>query len=248
MPLSLRDYVQETGRGGRDCKLACCVLFFSHKDKAKAEQIVGLTNNGTGKKLKGKEQRDAEEELNKVISYAMTGDVCRYSLLARCVTIDEAEPLDQRCSNNVTCDNCSSMKFQNVNSLPVLHSVPKCDITDIVSDCLQVALDLVSSKDEVEEGLVENSIREFILEQSSTESNEKKMYILLGLLQPAGNNNTKQLFLELIKLMRKDCKTQNSIGCLNIIQKGGRTDWEKTQKYLRSTKEGKVKFFVNNIR
>jgi len=73
MPLSLRDYVQETGRGGHDFQQANCTLFFSFYDKKRAEDVVGLSGERC-RRLQGGERVRAEDDLKNVVNYAMAGD------------------------------------------------------------------------------------------------------------------------------------------------------------------------------
>jgi superfamily II DNA helicase RecQ len=79
MPLSLKDYIQETGRGGRDSKKTHCIMFFSSFDRGMAENVVGLSGP-MEKRLEDYERRKVEDDFKKVTAYAMSGDKCRYRM------------------------------------------------------------------------------------------------------------------------------------------------------------------------
>jgi superfamily II DNA/RNA helicase len=113
LPLDLTEYIQQTGRAGRDGKPAHCILFYRAQDFAIARNIK-IQSNATKDVIKSFEQ-----DVIDLASYAMSRK-CRYSLLAAIATIDECKPSEQRCSKDAQCDNCKGKRFQTF-ELPLMH-------------------------------------------------------------------------------------------------------------------------------
>ena len=102
VPLDLTEYIQQTGRAGRDGKPARCILFYRAQDFETVRNI--------------KRYRDAPDDIREsvvadiaeVASYA-TSSRCRYSQLASSATIEQCMPAEQRCTKMAPCDNCVVM-------------------------------------------------------------------------------------------------------------------------------------------
>lgn len=92
LPKSIEGYYQETGRGGRDGFPSRCVLLFSYADKFKQDYFIqGMTDM--------KEQKNAQENLDKVIQYGNLYK-CRRKFLLEYFNEDYTQ---LNCGN---CDRC----------------------------------------------------------------------------------------------------------------------------------------------
>ena len=113
LPLDLTEYIQQTGRAGRDGKPAQCVLFYRSHDFAIARKIKILSS--TDEVVK----KSFEQDVIDLASYAMSSK-CRYSLLAAISTIEQCKPSEQRCRKDAQCDNCKTKGFPTF-ELPLMH-------------------------------------------------------------------------------------------------------------------------------
>lgn len=126
LPISLRNYIQETGRGGRDGKRCECVLFFRAQD---SERVRTLRENGA-KGLPEREKARIQEDILAMTRYALSTD-CRYSMLAA-----QASPAPgTSCCRR--CDNCPStetsrrainrvvIEFLQLLSSRLTHKIPR---------------------------------------------------------------------------------------------------------------------------
>jgi RecQ family ATP-dependent DNA helicase len=83
-PASLEDYVQESGRGGRDGETCHCALFFRFGDRA-----FHLRNIG---RIESKAIRENKlKRLNQITQYCMENSVCRLQSIAKYFGEDEGE-------------------------------------------------------------------------------------------------------------------------------------------------------------
>ena len=113
LPLDLTEYIQQTGRAGRDGKAAHCVLFYRAQDFTVARHIkLQSSTDEAGKKA-------FEQDVIDLASYAMSSK-CRYSLLAAISTIEQCKPSEQRCPQGAQCDNCKAKGFPTI-ELPLMH-------------------------------------------------------------------------------------------------------------------------------
>jgi superfamily II DNA helicase RecQ len=255
MPLSLRDYIQETGRGGRDNKPSYCVLFFSHFDRGKAENVIGLSAGGS-KHLQGEARTAAERHLKAVIYYATTGDKCRYSMLAECATLEEAAfPSRQECKQK--CDNCawktSSVDldewFQPFLGQPrtllstgggssLQFSYCKREVTSVIADCLSQVLDQARRQSLTTEDEAEKCMRQIIGERVHQETCKELRMILFALLRTEGKSDSnKSLVTDLLRFLRtKNNKQQTT------------TDWPRMQSVLEAIRDKDTKFYIQNVK
>ncbi|XP_066290644.1 uncharacterized protein [Branchiostoma lanceolatum] len=94
-PSSIPDYLQESGRAGRDGRLAKAVLLFKPEDKSLHVKRVGEIEDG--------QYRDeALKRLSGMVHYGET-ELCRRKLLLEAFSEDTSS---YNCNN--TCDNCRS--------------------------------------------------------------------------------------------------------------------------------------------
>ena len=104
VPLDLTEYIQQTGRAGRDGKRARCILFYRAQD---FETVRNIKINRNASEII---RESVAADIAEVASYA-TSSKCRYSQLASSATIEQCMPSDQRCTKTAPCDNCVIMGF-----------------------------------------------------------------------------------------------------------------------------------------
>jgi len=113
LPGSLSDYIQESGRAGRDNKQSFCVLFYKPQDRARVDQIVKFGG------LSSDENKRHNKNLKEVLSYCTCGNVdrCRYDILCKA-----AVSLTKDCQANINsfmckskCDNCQVLSGETSN-------------------------------------------------------------------------------------------------------------------------------------
>jgi hypothetical protein len=240
VPLSLRDYVQETGRGGRDGKQAVCVLFFSFFDKSKAANVVGLQPNRRGA-LQGGELKRAKEDLERVIEYALTGDKCRYSMLAKYVTFEDARRGTQFCPDGFECDNCCARKgkpFALSSSRSVNGDakqsllVCKSDVSGIVRKCFSRLLE--RSQQSIGESNVGKHIRKTLSDCLGLTRDKRQKLLLQALTL---NPSRKSVVDELLR-----CLGWNS----GKFEHGA--GWERFESVLNSIDKKELSFYVQNAK
>mmetsp|Transcript_15738 Transcript_15738/g.35423 ORF Transcript_15738/g.35423 Transcript_15738/m.35423 type:complete len:2029 (+) Transcript_15738:194-6280(+) len=108
IPCSLSDYVQETGRAGRDNKQSFCIMFYRPQDRVLVESVVGISSQRR-KTLNMNEKRRAEKNLDEVLDYATCGNIdkCRYARLCKYAVVikgDSSEENKFTCKSK--CDHC----------------------------------------------------------------------------------------------------------------------------------------------
>ena len=260
LPLSLRDYIQETGRGGRDNKPSYCVLFFSHHDRHMAENVIGLSAGGNiGRTLlKGEARKTAERDLNLVISYAATGDKCRYSMLAECATLEEAGPWSQKCKQK--CDNCQARETNSVDldeglqpffgqprrtplstgdeTSPLQFSYCKREVTSVIANCLSQLMDQARIGSPPTESEAEKCMRQIIGERLQQETCKETKMLLFALLKTEDrSDSSKSLLTDLLRFLRMKNKRQQTV-----------TDWSRMESVLQATRDEDTKFYIQNVK
>lgn len=255
IPTSLRDYIQETGRGGRDNKPSYCVLFFSHHDRHVAEGVMGLSRAGKyGRKLlQGEARTTAARDLDLVISYAATGDKCRYSMLAECGTLEEAGLWSQTCKHTSKCDNCQAWETDSVDldeglqrffeqprtllstggSSSPQFSYCKREVTSVIADCLSQVLDQARRRSHTTDTEAETCMREIIGERFEQETCEETKMLLFNLLKTENAKNDKSLVTDLLRFLHTKNNEQQKI-----------TDWSRWESVLKR----KTKFYIQNVK
>lgn len=118
LPLSLANYIQETGRAGRDGKKSYCILFYRPADHSAVANIL-------------KRHEHPESAMEKVrremLMYCTQGDTCRYTVLAA-HTRRLFGRVQQRCRGAVQCDICkgkSQKSFHDANAEIKVQEVPQ---------------------------------------------------------------------------------------------------------------------------
>ena len=96
LPMSLSNYIQQTGRGGRDGKPSYAILFYRAQDHSVVERIRDQPENAV-----------VEHDNIVMMRYCTQGKVCRYSLLSSHATPSLGCQMKmQKCKAEVRCDNC----------------------------------------------------------------------------------------------------------------------------------------------
>jgi superfamily II DNA helicase RecQ len=110
LPLSLANYIQETGRAGRDGKTSYAYLFYRAQDHTSVQKI--RTDKAFGNQTIINTTRTENEEM---MHYCSQGDLCRYSILDSHVTGPvSCESEIQMCHKHARCDICESSRYHEV--------------------------------------------------------------------------------------------------------------------------------------
>lgn len=95
VPKSLDEYLQQTGRAGRDGERTICVLFYRDEDCSVWKD-----------KLFPKNDRESLADLKLVCQYAWNGKICRRSTLAKCTLMQDTNSASCESTGRILCDNC----------------------------------------------------------------------------------------------------------------------------------------------
>jgi hypothetical protein len=120
VPLSLGNYIQESGRAGRDGQPARCILFYRGQDFSLVRNI--RLQSGDSDEVK----QGVAMDVAAVAAYAMSSK-CRYSTLACHATVYLCNPSKQFCREGAKCDNCASHVLNTTEVLvePVLDLIDR---------------------------------------------------------------------------------------------------------------------------
>uniref|UniRef100_A0A2R5LAI8 ATP-dependent DNA helicase n=1 Tax=Ornithodoros turicata TaxID=34597 RepID=A0A2R5LAI8_9ACAR len=118
---SLDNYYQESGRAGRDDKLATCILLYRFGDIFRQSSSVFT-------------ERSGQENLYAMVSYCIDGKRCRRTILSE--HFGEDSDIAVNCGSK--CDNCDP---------DTAVTTKEVDVTDIVKTLYKI-LDNASAKDE----------------------------------------------------------------------------------------------------
>lgn len=110
LPLSLANYIQESGRAGRDGKTSYAYLFYRAQDHTPVQKI--RTDHANRNEAIINTTRTENEEM---MHYCSQGDLCRYSVLHSHVTMPlSCESELQMCNKLARCDVCESSRYYEV--------------------------------------------------------------------------------------------------------------------------------------
>lgn len=105
MPVSIEDYLQQTGRASRDNEYAEGILFFNVKDIETIEYFIeNIPSNNKTKQEFQKIKKERYYKLNKMVEFAMTRK-CLHKEIANYFNIKH----DGNCN---MCSNCKKTKFE----------------------------------------------------------------------------------------------------------------------------------------
>ncbi|KAI0043559.1 ATP-dependent DNA helicase [Auriscalpium vulgare] len=137
VPMSIAGYLQETGRAGRDGKVADCVLYWNWAEKKKFTSFIDKDED-----LDDEQKAKQKEDITEMFEYCHNQVDCRRLLLLR----KYGENFERE-DCQATCDNCLSHK----------------DDTTITQDVTDIALSLVKFAVNVERSCTLVSKSNFIL-------------------------------------------------------------------------------------
>ena len=153
VPLNLTEYIQQTGRAGRDGKPAKCILFYRAHDFVTVCKIKKISRN-TSEIIRESVAADMAD----VASYA-TSSKCRYSQLASSATIEQCMPLNQRCTKTAPCDNCVTIGFTTTD-------IELRDVFDSIGN--RAAWDFKSDQKSLSDDVLQLLFRTKVLEKNDT--------------------------------------------------------------------------------
>jgi len=143
MPKSIENFMQESGRAGRDGKPSHSIVYYTYADKQKLERMIRNGGESDGFVRDDTVIRSNIKKLYQMVSYCENNVDCR-----RVITLQYLGEAFDKNSCTRTCDNCRS------NILPELH-----DVTPFAQAVLRVVQELQRMRREVRPGTVSEIIR-----------------------------------------------------------------------------------------
>ncbi|KAL7568845.1 hypothetical protein ACA910_007257 [Epithemia clementina (nom. ined.)] len=100
MPESLDEYLQQTGRAGRDGGLTYCYMFYRYEDRTRIKKAR------LGRRYDSLKEKELETKLDTVLAYAWNGSLCRRQGLAKCTLVRNSDEVSCKSKGRTLCDNC----------------------------------------------------------------------------------------------------------------------------------------------
>lgn len=134
---SIMEYVQESGRAGRDGKVARCTVVYSRRFsdgnldyiRKNVPDLLHGTLNEVGKRVSGS-NNDNEKQFRSFQTYAEQTTCCRRQVLFGHMDVERPEPCMFRCSGeDMWCDVCANVDLKQSMFFPLVEKA--CDASRI---------------------------------------------------------------------------------------------------------------------
>jgi hypothetical protein len=247
-PLSLRQYVQDTGRAGRDVGWAKCYLFYSPRGMTVAENVIFQNQpRDDDRKMK---------ELNEVCLYAAEGGECRKWILSNHASLNGNLPKEEfHCEVPHLCDNCQweikhkSESLQNVSNTCVAQHEVSYEVREALEGVMYFAL---SKRLSLPEGEFKQELKK-LLEQKISEASDACDKAATTAIRAMLVESLSPLFHDLVRLLRIDFSTMSCAPKVCVAAGKGQmqmayTDWKSAERLVELLKQEDVRIFVRSTR